>query len=338
MRASQPLIGFLNNVCELDIAYLNTASSGKKQLIIFDCRSKSAAMANKFKNGGYEDHSLYMNCSILFGNLPNIHYVSDAYRSLFAAFKGDSNLFLSEAVSTGWLENCAKLLEGAKIVSISIEKGYSVLVHCSDGWDRTSQVSALAQIISDPYYRTFIGFEALVEKEFAQFGFQFSERTGVTEKSDKSHISPVFVQFLDCVHQLIFQFDEAFEFNVDFLEVLALESVLGRFGNFLLNCIREREENGLYEKSLNFWRVVEKYHLASFKNQIYTEQKSLMNVDCSTMEMRFWYEHFIPKSTSAHKRCFDATRNRKKPPQEDLLCFDKQVLSDLYVSDYIGKL
>lgn len=30
----------------------------------------------------------------------------------------------------------------------------SVLVHCSDGWDRTPQIVALAELLLDPYYRT----------------------------------------------------------------------------------------------------------------------------------------------------------------------------------------
>ena len=29
-----------------------------------------------------------------------------------------------------------------------------MLVHCSDGWDRTSQVVSLAELMLDPYYRT----------------------------------------------------------------------------------------------------------------------------------------------------------------------------------------
>jgi hypothetical protein len=29
-----------------------------------------------------------------------------------------------------------------------------VVVHCSDGWDRTSQVCATSQVLLDPFYRT----------------------------------------------------------------------------------------------------------------------------------------------------------------------------------------
>jgi len=47
------------------------------------------------------------------------------------------------------------------------------------GWDRTSQVSAVAQFLLDPHYRTILGFRALVEKEFGAFGFMFRERSGL---------------------------------------------------------------------------------------------------------------------------------------------------------------
>lgn len=51
----------------------------------------------------------------------------------------------------------------------------SVLVHCSDGWDRTAQLTALAMIMLDPYYRTIIGFEVLIEKEWLSFGHKFAQ-------------------------------------------------------------------------------------------------------------------------------------------------------------------
>lgn len=33
-----------------------------------------------------------------------------------------------------------------------------MLVHCSDGWDRTAQVCSLGALLMDPYYRTIKGF------------------------------------------------------------------------------------------------------------------------------------------------------------------------------------
>ena len=32
-----------------------------------------------------------------------------------------------------------------------------MLVHCSDGWDRTAQACSVASILLDPYYRTIKG-------------------------------------------------------------------------------------------------------------------------------------------------------------------------------------
>jgi myotubularin-related protein 6/7/8 len=54
-----------------------------------------------------------------------------------------------------------------------------VLIHCSDGWDRTSQLSALAQLCLDPYYRTTDGFIVLVEKDWLSFGHMFRSRSGL---------------------------------------------------------------------------------------------------------------------------------------------------------------
>lgn len=60
-------------------------------------------------------------------------------------------------------------------IADKIESGKtSVVIHCSDGWDRTSQLTSLAMLMLDSYYRTIKGFEALIEKEWISFGHRFA--------------------------------------------------------------------------------------------------------------------------------------------------------------------
>ena len=87
----------------------------------------------------------------------------------------------------------------------------SVVCHCSDGWDRTSQTVALAQLLLDPYFRTLSGFEVLVEKEWLAMGHKFQDRCALVGKPTRDY-SPIFSQFLDCVWQLQMQYPQAFEF------------------------------------------------------------------------------------------------------------------------------
>ena len=46
-----------------------------------------------------------------------------------------------------------------RITELIEKQKSSVLIHCTDGWDRTAQLSALSMLMLDPYYRTIIGFE-----------------------------------------------------------------------------------------------------------------------------------------------------------------------------------
>ena len=61
----------------------------------------------------------------------------------------------------------------------------SILIHCSDGWDRTAQLSAISQILLDGYFRTIKGFCTLVDKEWIHMGHKFHDRIGVASKNFK---------------------------------------------------------------------------------------------------------------------------------------------------------
>ncbi|KAH9704309.1 phosphatidylinositol-3-phosphatase myotubularin-1 [Citrus sinensis] len=66
---------------------------------------------------------------------------------------------------------------------------YLKLWSASDGWDRITQLVALANLLLDPYYRTFAGFQALVEKDWLAFGHPFSDRVGMPTLSGSGDIS-----------------------------------------------------------------------------------------------------------------------------------------------------
>lgn len=58
----------------------------------------------------------------------------------------------------------------------------------------------------------------LVEIDWLDYGHKFGDRCGHQENTDDvSEQCPVFLQWLDCVHQLLKQFPCLFEFNEAFL-------------------------------------------------------------------------------------------------------------------------
>lgn len=101
--------------------------------------------------------------------------------------------------------------------TIDIEQK-STLIHCSDGWDRTPQIVALAELMLDPYYRTFDGFRLLIQREWLDFGHKFADRCGNHPcNEDLNERCPVFLQWLDCVQQLLKQYPNEFEFDSTYL-------------------------------------------------------------------------------------------------------------------------
>lgn len=63
--------------------------------------------------------------------------------------------WLSALESTKWLQHLSLLLKAALLVVHAVDRDHRpVLVHCSDGWDRTPQIVALSKLLLDPYYRT----------------------------------------------------------------------------------------------------------------------------------------------------------------------------------------
>ncbi|XP_036915650.1 myotubularin-related protein 1 isoform X9 [Sturnira hondurensis] len=208
-RCSQPLVGPSDKRCKEDEKYLQTimdANAQSHKLTIFDARQNSVADTNKAKGGGYESESAYPNAELVFLEIHNIHVMRESLRKLKEIVYPsiDETRWLSNVDGTHWLEYIRMLLAGAVRIADKIESGKtSVVVHCSDGWDRTAQLTSLAMLMLDSYYRTIKGFEILIEKEWISFGHRFALRVGHgNDNHADADRSPIFLQFIDCVWQM----------------------------------------------------------------------------------------------------------------------------------------
>lgn len=75
------------------------------------------------------------------------------------------------------------------------------------------------------------GFQVLVESDWLDFGHKFGDRCGHQENAeDQNEQCPVFLQWLDSVHQLLKQFPCLFEFNEAFLVSGVPEAGVGAGG------------------------------------------------------------------------------------------------------------
>ncbi|CAI5505314.1 unnamed protein product [Closterium sp. Naga37s-1] len=228
-RAAQPLVGILsNNRSDADerlvAALAGPALPGEpfRRLVVADARPRKNAIANGAMGGGYESSANYRGTEVVYLGIDNIHAVRDSMNRLreyldthgSACSDGSSSLLRSGTggwtggsvsgtsqvvaalMDSCWLQHCHSLLSGAVFIAAQIAlQGNSVLVHCSDGWDRTPSLVSLAMLLLDPYYRTFQGFQSLVETHWAAFGHPFADRLGVpadppTVSSSSSRTNP----------------------------------------------------------------------------------------------------------------------------------------------------
>lgn len=313
MRSSQPLAGVMNMRCKEDEKLLAEAvrNAPRRELVIVDARPTMNAVAQTAFGAGYENVAFYeesgaiAKCHLTFVGVENIHVMRKSYSKLFELCvreieKPDALRWWPDLSDTGWLYHIASILHGSLTVVSALQRDVSVLVHCSDGWDRTSQLCATAQLILDPYYRTMDGFVVLIEKEWAMAGHKFFERVGHGVAGTENENSPVFAQWLDCVWQLLDQFPEAFEFNQQMLICILDHLYSCRFGNFLFNNELEIRRENLEHSTHSLWAYLQD-HSAEFRNPHFAPDESLVLVP-DVRRLRFWADYYLRWTSLAVRR------------------------------------
>jgi len=190
-RCSQPMVGLAGNrnaedenlVTEINkVSGQPIANIAMRPFVIIDARPKVNAQVNQAAGKGYESAKAYVKSELIFMNIGNIHTMRKSVENLGDSCcdrSHDGSSWLQALDGTQWLYHCHKVLRASVHVAHLISRrGISCLVHCSDGWDRTAQICALAELIMDPYYRTIRGFQVLVEKDWLSFGHKFADRNG----------------------------------------------------------------------------------------------------------------------------------------------------------------
>ncbi|XP_011802796.1 PREDICTED: myotubularin-related protein 8 [Colobus angolensis palliatus] len=293
-RCSQPLSGFYTRCVddELLLEAISQANPGSQFMYVVDTRPKLNAMANRAAGKGYENEDNYANIHFRFMGIENIHVMRSSLQKLLEVCELETptmSEFLSGLESSGWLRHIKAIMDAGIFITkaVKVEKA-SVLVHCSDGWDRTAQVCSVASILLDPFYRTFKGLMILIEKEWISMGHKFSQRCGHLH-GDSKEVSPIFTQFLDCLWQLMEQFPCAFEFNENFLLEIHDHVFSCQFGNFLGNCQKDREDLRVYEKTHSVWPFLVQ-RKPDFRNPLYKgfTMYGVLNPSTVPYNIQFW--------------------------------------------------
>ncbi|KAI1426219.1 protein-tyrosine phosphatase-like protein [Xylaria sp. FL1777] len=151
--------------------------------LIVDARPTINALAMQVVGKGSENMEYYPFAKKAFLNIDNIHVMRESLNTVIEAIKdGDISKLPPNRellIKSNWLKHIRGVLDGSALIARQVGINHShVLIHCSDGWDRTSQLSALSQLMLDPFYRTIDGFIVLVEKDWLSFGHMFQQRSG----------------------------------------------------------------------------------------------------------------------------------------------------------------
>ena len=227
--------------------------------LLVDLRPRVPALMNAwFMSGGTEDASKYKTPGgkgeHMYAGIGNVDDVLSAYHKCNSADKRNCQ---------SWNEILGKITHTlAKIVDrilnpVRPHHPTAVVLHCTDGWDRTPQMSLLVQIVLSHEVRSVDGFLSAFIREFPNRGHKCSKHysdAGLAEKNP----APIIPQTLEVIRYLLINNPNEFEFEEDLLEWLAGEVYSHSFVEFEGDTAKIRDEilsgNVKYD---SVWRAVQ---------------------------------------------------------------------------------
>lgn len=292
LRSSQPMTGIMNKSNSQDEylikEYLKNADiNDNNKFMIVDCRPVKNVYAQKYILGGgtenmknYQFNDLkngnYTKSKAYFLGFPNVHILSDQYNVMLEEHILNSGITKSEGINPldyDWYLNIQCVLKELDyLLKEYLLNRSHLLIHCTHGWDRTSLMTSLIMICSDPYYRTIKGFFVLIQLEWLNYGFRFAERFGVNE------------YFVD---------DDVDDLMIDDSDSSETKSRNGFLMNKIDYFIDKTKNNNISEISNNL-------------------KKKLGNIDITSISNKFSIQEETSSNTCARKKLSEHAYARKK--------------------------
>src|SRR5690554_2216542 len=161
----------------------------------------------------------------------------------------------------------------------------------------------LIQMILDPYYRTIEGLCVLIEKDWCGFGHKFQDRIGHVDSNYQSQErSPIFIQWLEVIFQLMVQFPSAFEYTEKLLVFVGDHLYSGLFGNFLGNNDRERKMDlDVVNQTRSIWTYVLSY-VNAYTNINFVPHNGPIWPCCTVRHINTWDRCYHRWDSDMHSR------------------------------------
>ena len=151
--------------------------------------------------------------------------------------------YFSSLENSGWLSSLATALDTAASVAEKVLKGKTVVLVETEGRAAAFLVASLAMIILSEVFRTRDGLEMLIQAVWVNLGFKFSRNHTLSQSqlgNKQAGLNPVFLMFLDCVHQIAHQFPAHLEFENNYLMAVWDSALLPMFDTFIFDCEHNR--------------------------------------------------------------------------------------------------
>ncbi|CAF3983937.1 unnamed protein product [Rotaria sordida] len=234
----------------------------------------------------------------------------------------DDNKWLSKLNACKWLKYVSKTLHGA--ASLAKLLNYTNIALVGSDIDNNCLMSSLIQIFLRPKCRTIKGFCELIVREWLIRGHPFRERFGQVlfdTNGNNAQESPVFLLFLDCVHQLINQNSFSFEFTEYFLIELYHSICYCYHHTFVFNSVLERRyaiqncpRNILFLSSFDFslYLYPHTYHLLINYTSIFSSQKLSHSHQQTTNQTK---RYLSPKQNTSFRQPTNRTTYRLESPK-----------------------